>query len=265
LRIVASADIDGTGRREGEPVVYRWPWHWHLPRLGPWLLLALGVALPPKNRDRRAWFIFLPALVLTLSWLPAARRLGMHPTSIEDYGFVFESLVFGMALFWLNIDKLARLHAGLWFVAGLGMLLLAGIAVGLSYGDPFSGDVAPLQLVTLLPGILLFTILAATRRLARRRSDPVRFTIWLAACGTLFSAVGIAGFDIILALLGSIGADSREILVMILILGLCLCPINLAYMVLMSASAFFRPRYLVWLSAGPLPCPRREAVGVSGS
>jgi hypothetical protein len=253
LQIVASADPNGIGRREGEPVVYRWPWYWHLPRLGPWLLLSLAILVPGANRDWRALPVFLPTLVLILSWYPAAALLGFHTISAEEVGFVFESLVFGIALLWLSIDKIAKYRAWMRFAMSLGIFMVVGLVTGVSHDGVFSPKTSILLLLTICLGIVELVILTVTRRLACRCSDPVRFTVWLGICGALFSAVGIATFDVILALLERVNANILEVLVVGLFPGLCLFPINLAYMVLMSASPFLRTRLTAWLGAKTTP------------
>lgn len=254
---MASADFDGVGRREGDPVTYRWPWRWHLPRLGLWLLLSLAIAVPRANQDRRALLIFLPTLALMFLWYPAGELLEMDPVAAEELGVIFESLVFGVALLWLNIDRIAQYPARVRVVVSLGILGLACLVAGMSRDGGLPRETSVLLLEAMCLGIVELAILSATRRLARRRCDPVRFMVRLGICGGLLSIVGIAAFDVVLALLEFIDADSCEVLATGLLMGFFLGPINMAYMVLMSASLFFRRRLVAWLC--PKDAPRMHS------
>jgi hypothetical protein len=231
-------------------VIYRWPWYWHLPRLGPWLLLSLAILLPATNRDRRALLIFLPPLVLILLWHPTTTLIGMHSINIEAFGVIFESLVFAMALLWLNTDKLAGCRAGMRFVVSLGILLLAGLAVGVSYDSPFSRGTAPLLLLAILVGTVLLIILTGARRLTGGRYDPARFLFWMGLCSVSLSLAGMGSLAAVLAVSGQTGPTGREVLWVSIASGLGLYAINLPYLLLMFSSAFFRPRFAAWLGAG---------------
>jgi len=253
--MVASVEIDGTGRREGKPVLYHWPWYWHIPRLVPWLLLMLAIVLRGANRDRRALLIFLPPLALSLLGRRAAMLLGMPSLSVNEFGVIFGSLVVGTALLWLNADTLARFHGGMRLALSLGFLLLGILATGLSRDSTLSGEAATLLPLSLFPGVILLMILAATRRLVRRCYDPARFLLWTAICSALFSVAGMTVLANMPMLSQEFGSTGREILFTGLALGLCLYAIDLPYVLLMFGSPFFRQRFRLWLGARPISQP----------
>lgn len=188
-----------------------------------------------------------------LLWYPTAELLDMAPVTAEELGVIFESLVFGIALLWLNIDRIAQYPARIRAVVSVGVLGLACLVAGMSRDGGVPRETSVLLPGAMCLGIVDLVILAAARRLARRRCDPVRFMTRLGIWGGLFSAVGIAGFYIVISLWDLIDADSGEILTTGLLMGLFLGPINTAYMILMSASPFFRMRLVAWLRPKAVP------------
>ena len=180
------------GLATGEPVLYHWPWYRHLPSAGPWLLLALAIALPRANRHRHALLIFIPLLVLGLLWQRVTKLTGMLSASETQFSFFIDSLAVGMALLWLHADKLGGYHSIPRFLVSLGILLLADLVVVLSYWGMFPGQSSMLLVCTAVMSIVLLISLALTRRLAHKRYDPLRFMLWLAAWSTACSITGVA-------------------------------------------------------------------------
>ncbi len=258
MRIVASARIDGAGPFTGQPVFFHWPWYWHLPHLGPWVLLALAIALPHRNRCREALLIFVPMLVLGLLWQTATKTTGLPSATAVQFSFLIEFLMVGMALLWLNADKLARCRGLVRFVGSLGIVLLAGLVVVLSYGRTFAGGqgVVILFFTTLL-AVVLLVALTLTRRLTRRRYRPLPFMLWLVACCLLCSLAGITAFRAVTKLANPLGTYNwqhiaREIVIPSLVLGSGVYVVNLPYMLLMFSSPFFRRRFQIWLGVESL-------------
>ncbi len=243
---------------------FHWPWYWHLSRLGPWALLALAIAVPKRNRDRRALLIFVPLAILSLLWPVATWRVNLPSESLDRFNLLFESLVVGLALLWLHADRL-RGHQG-WVRAplGLGLMLLAGLVAFVSAGrvlrDPMT---IALPIFVGVLGAILLMALALARRLTRGRYAPLSFMGWLAVGSLLFTAVSAALLAGVPQLL--LSGESMDLRILLwqglagLALGLCLYVINLPYMLLMFRSSFFRQRFRVWLgvessgTASPLP------------
>ncbi len=258
LRIVASARIDGAGPFTSQPVLFHWPWYWHLSRLGPWALLALAVALPKRNRDRRSLLIFVPLAILSRLWPVATRPVGFSSVSLDRFNLLFESLVVGLALLWLQADRL-RGHAGWVRVPlSLGLILLAGpvafISASRTLADPM---IVILPIFVTILGAVLLAALALARRLTRGRYAPLAFLAWLVVWSLLFTAITavlLAGIPQFLS--SAVPMDLRIRLLLRqgvagLALGLCLYAINLPYVLLMFRSSFFRQRFRIWLGIEP--------------
>jgi hypothetical protein len=258
LRIVASARIGGAGPFEGQPVFFHWPWHWHLPRLGPWVLLALAIALPRRNRHYEALLIFVPMLVVGLLWQTVTRTAGLPSDMAMQFSFLIEFLMVGMALLWLYADRLGRCGGLIRFVGSLGLVLLAGLVVVFSYGRTLAGAQGVILVfsTTALTMVLLVSLLL-TRRLTRRRYRPLAFMVWLVAWCLLFSLAAVAAPAAVRMLaypsrISDLGYIVSEIITPALVLGLGVYVINLPCMLLMFSSPFFRRRFQAWLGVEPL-------------
>lgn len=220
--------------------------------MGPWLLLALAIVLPRANRHRHALLIFIPMLVLGLLWRRVTKLTGMSSANETQFSFVVEFLAVGMALLWLNADRLGGCRGLTRLAAGLGILLLADLAAIVSYWGAFPGQTGMFMVFTAIVSVVLLASLALTRRLARRRYRPVRFMLWLAVWSAVGATAGAAAFvgAMTLANLHSIPSLLPliiEIVVPGVVLGLCLYAVNLPYLLLMFTSPFFRRRFHVWL------------------
>lgn len=268
FRITASAQGEGVDPFVGRPALYYWPWYWHLPSLGPWLLLALAVALPAANRHRHALLIFVPLLILGLLWERVTTRTGMPSAGRAQFSFLGEFLATGLALLWLNADKLGRLRGPARLAAGLGLLLLADLMVIPSYWGSFPGRTGMFIVFTAIMGIVLLVALTLTRRLAHQRYRPLHFLLWLAVWSIVGSIAGAAAFVGVLTLshlhdIPGLQALIVEIVVAGLVLAVCLYAVNLPYLLLMFTSPFFRRRFQVWLGVESL-LPQAQAANPEG-
>ena len=269
LRIAATPRGGAVGPAVGAPVACYWPWYRHLPSLGPWLLLALAVALPRTNRQRHALLIFVPMLVLRLLWARVTQLTGMPSATDAQFSFLAEFLALGLALLWLNAERLGGCHVFGRLAGSLGILLLADLAAVTSYWGAFPRQTGMLLVVTATVGVILLVSLTLTRRLAHRRYRPLRFMLWLAAWSSVCSVAWTAALVGVLMLATPYPIHGwRTILTQIVMPGLaislCLYAANLPYLLLMFTSPFFRRRFRVWLGAES-PSPQGETVrGTSG-
>jgi hypothetical protein len=257
LRLVASARIDGAGPFEGQPLLFHWPWYWHLPGLGPWLLLALAVGVPKRNRDRRALLIFVPLAILSLLWPVIAQRVRLPSASLDLYSLLFESLVVGLALLWLNSDKLSEYNRRRRFLMSLGILVLAGLVAMISSGRTPLDPLVIILLILVIPmGVILLAALATARRMTHGQYAPLPFMAWLAAASLLLWTVATILLTMVRLLLNAQGTIELWLLLkgaiqVGLAMGVCLYAVNLPYMLLMFRSPFFRQRFRVWLGVKP--------------
>ena len=254
---MASARIGGAGPFEGQPVFFHWPWYWHLARLGLWALLALAVAVPKRNRDRRALLIFIPLAILGLLWPVATKRVNFPSDSLDQFNLLFESLVVGIALLWLQADRLRGCRGWVRVPLSLGLLGLASLAALASAGRGFSDPIViALPIFVVVLGAILLVALALARRITQGRYVPLPFMGWLAVWSLLFTTVGTALLAGVPQLLMSRPTMNPRILLMQSIagfaLGVCLYAVNLPYMLLMFRSSFFRQRFHTWLGVGSL-------------
>jgi len=235
--------------------------------LGPWLLLALGVALPRANRDPRALLIFIPMLVLAFLWQRVAERMGIPSASQLIFSFLIEFLAVGAGLLWLNADRLARYRSLVRFAAGLGLVLLAAAAALLAWSRTFPGNILELLVVTVLIGVVMLVSLGMTRRLARRRYRPLHFALWLAT-GSILTALGlmaaVAGISTLTgsAVIDDLRSAFQRVVVPGLALGICLYAVHLPYLLLMFTSPFFRRRFQIWLGVEPRATQPDPARGI---
>jgi NADH:ubiquinone oxidoreductase subunit K len=267
---VASARIRGAGPFESQPVVFHWPWYWHLCRLGPWALLALAVAVPKRNRDRQVLLIFVPLVILTLLWPVVTRPVAFSSVSLDRFSLLFESLVVGLALLWLYADRLRGYRGWVRVPLSLGLMLLAGLVAFVSVDQTLSDPmIIILPIFVTILGAVLLAALALARRLTRGRDAPLPFMGWLAIWSLLFTAVSAVLLAGIPQFLSSGVAMDLRIRILVwqgvagLALGLCLYVINLPYMLLMFRSSFFRQRFRVWLGVEPL-LPQGQAASPEG-
>jgi len=186
---VASARIRGAGPFESQPVVFHWPWYWHLWRLGPWALLALAVAVPKRNRDHRALLIFVPLAILSLLWPLATKLVPSAPSasvSVDRSNLLFESLVTGLALLWLQADWLRGRPGWVRVPLSLGLMLLAGLVAFVSASQTLAGPmISILPIFVTILGAILLVALALARRMTHRRYVPLAFMVWLAGLAAL--------------------------------------------------------------------------------
>jgi hypothetical protein len=265
---VASAKIGEAGPFEGTPVLYRWPWYWHLPTLGPWLLLVMAIALPKTNRHPHALLILVPMLVLGLLWRSVMKLTGMSSATDVQFSFLIEFLAVGIALLWLNADKLGRHRRVLWFGMSFGILLLADLVAVLSYWGTFqAAETSVILVFTAIIAVILLISLALARWLSHRRYKPLGFMLSLAAWSTVCSLAGAAAFVAVMRLVAAYPIrDLYVVLAQIVVPGLaislCLYAVNLPYMLLMFSCSFFRRRFQIWLDGGPALSNGQDASAV---
>jgi len=249
LRITASAPTDAAEPRESAPATFYWPWYWHVPGLGPWLLLAMAIALPRINRNRQGLLILIPVLIVAVLWT-STTRIGRLPSAfINEFGLVVQSLAVGMALLWLGAGTLIRRGSFAGLFLSWAAIVLAVLVTAVSHSLAFSPDMIPMLALLAMLGAALVAALAAARRLTRGRYAPVRFLLWLVLGSLLFSVAGtiVLVGGMMLAMSGSLHGILIQAVWGGLIFGLCVYVINLPYLLLMFTSPFFRRRFQAWL------------------
>jgi NADH:ubiquinone oxidoreductase subunit K len=228
------------------------------------VLLAGAVGVSKRNRDRRTLLIFIPLAILSLLWPLVVPRVSLASASMDQFALLFESLIVGLALFWLHADTLRRHHGFVRGPVSLGLLLLAVLVAVVSAGWTLSDPTLIIFLIFVaVLGAILLVSLAITRRMVHRRYVPLSFMLWLALWSLLLTTTTVALLIVLPLLVFSWGVIEPQIVllqsVVGLALGLCLYALNLPYMLLMFSSPFFRRRFQDWLGAAPAPGPGSAA------
>ena len=261
---MAISDLGGLGAKEGAPVSYRWIPPSLIPSFLPWLAVLL-LFLAKSNRCGSAWWIWLPLGCVTAMELMSQSALAFLPSGTADIFLEMAgSLAFGVAAVWLLAPQLARNHRFITF------LCLAPTLAGFSLftflmKQDWSGDDISLALASLVPLAISVLVISIALTLAgltcRGRHRPLGFYLWLLA--SLFGvwlviAAPFFGF----AMIASGGrVPWSEFFIVILIVTTVSFGTLLPFLILSSASPFFRERLKTLLHVKPEVPPILNASG----
>jgi hypothetical protein len=265
LRIVASQNLGSPGTVTSEPVVCPWQWYYHFPSLALWGGILSLLVVPKANRDRRAWLILGPLLLVILLWPMSATLLSLPPSVAEGFGFVVVTGALAWSAVWLLGDWLARRQRFVAFLAALGVILALG---ALSYGCQFGfepGEDLVLLAAYGCSGLFLLLAMLRSRGSGRGEYRPGAFL------GRLLAALGLLPVVAILVWIGAmaiasdaprdaslLSPDAIRAVIMIAAVALgwaiLIYLFNLPFMLLAFNSPFYRERFqkLFRLSTGAL-------------
>ena len=260
LSIVASADLGGLGAREGAPVEYIWTLPEATPLLLPWLMI-LGLLMLKSNRCGAAWLIWLPLIVVAVALETVVPPL--LPSGSDFFlGAAMMSLAFGFAVVWLLADRLRRKHRLLTFLCVLPTLAVgSGLALLLRQVVGRQG-VGSMDILTI--GVFLGVIALASSitlmlcgLICRQR---LRMPVLYVVCALLLVAAWELCVVIIVAMATAFGGgmSSQEVmrgLFLALRVGLAQFLLLLPFLILSSASAFYRERLKALLNIKPAAPP----------
>jgi len=259
LRIVVSCDLGTLGPGESEPILYIWHWHYSVPGLALWAILALAMVVPRANRTWQVLPILAPVLLANLVWLVVAWISGPVTSDRETLGMVVQSLTVGSALLWLLGHVIANYTPRQTMVLALSIALGVAVAGVISVTDVTRRTIAlPMLLSFLLPALVLAYTGAAW--MSRRTYRPARFLLLLAAWTVMLSALGMPlWFLLKSAVTGNWPTDLLPLMVVFLlagsISGACVFLVSLSFVLVGLRSPLFRPRLFacLHLSSGPGP------------
>jgi len=112
--------------------VLDWPWYYHVPGLGLWGLVLVGLVGLKENRNWQAWLILVPLLLVALVWRMPTRLLSMSVDAEEQIGIPVMTGAAMLAVLWLLAGRLAgrrrltRLLIALVVFLGVGAVSYAG-------------------------------------------------------------------------------------------------------------------------------------------
>jgi hypothetical protein len=248
---VAVSDLGGLGAKEGAPVSYTWTLPSSIPSLLPWLGVLL-LFLVKSNRCGRAWWIWVPLGCVAGAGQMLQPAFGFLPSeTAEMFVDMAVALAFGVAAVWLLAVQLVRSHRLLTFLCVLPVL--AGFSLfSFLVKQDWSGDGAFLALAMVVPlaiGALVIALAILLTGLAcRGRYYPPGQYLWVFLSLLALWLVIIAPFFAI-AMIASVASGSqmsgqalREFFVVVLVLTATGFAILFPFLVLSSASSFFRER-----------------------
>lgn len=180
LQIAVSAKTQGVSLPEAAKTEFDWKWYWTVPRLLPWLLIALLLLLRP-NRNPRTWAILLPlAAISGLAWIEAHVSTDIPGIGEEEtarhaaYAIGLAALCLTAAWFSTQKRRLARRAAfGVLFVSSaLSQVFLSGLYS--QWTDARYVWVRPA-----FQTVGLMAALALVRLTCRKHLRPCLFVFWV--------------------------------------------------------------------------------------
>jgi MFS family permease len=249
LRIVPSVVAGPSGIKEGTPLLFHWRWYYHVPSLPLWALIVLLLIVPKTNRDRRAWLILIPLVVVLLAWQMPFRLLSASDGTTAAFGFPIVTGVMAWCMVWLLAFHLGNRP----FFLALAVMLAVGL---LSYYSHFGADEGLGSLNYLIPyGLCAFIPLAAmtyTGHLCRKNYSQSRFLGRLIVWNILVGMGALLAFVVIVISITTLVVRQIDLGQMIflviyaivasIILGGILYVLNLPFLVLAFKNPFYMER-----------------------
>ena len=243
---MASWEISERGTSISQPVFLQWHWYNYFRSLPIWALIVFLLIVPRENRNRQAWLILIPLVVLPgILYLPAISRL-MDPLTAEIDGFLIGTGVLAWSVVWLMGHWLGggRRRSTFW------LILIVMLAIGLlSCLCQFEGADDLVQLL-IIYSLCVFDLLLAMMLagyFCRKKYSTPRFLgfllLWVGA-----TAVGLAAIFGIFLIVITFDLQAIVTIAIILIpvslfLGGVIYLINLPFLILAFKSPFYRERF----------------------
>ena len=251
---MAISDLGGLGAKEGAPVSYRWIPPSLIPSFLPWLAVLL-LFLVKSNRCGSAWWIWLPLGCVTAMELMSQSALAFLPSGTADIFLEMAgSLAFGVAAVWLLAPQLARSHRFITF------LCLAPTLAGFSLfsfviRQDWTVERAAVVLAMLVPLVIGALVMAMTVLLSglacRGRYRPLGLYLWIFLSLLVLWLVIAAPFFGFAMITSGGQVPWSEFFIVILIMTIVSFGTLLPFLILSSASPFFRERLKKLLHVKP--------------
>ena len=260
LKIVASANLGGLGARDGAPVEYDWVLPGFAPLLLPWLVTLGLLALKP-NRRAAAWLIWLPlGCVAALTILPPEMPGGAN--FLLD---AIAALAFGLAAVWLLSNYLRQSHRILTFFCVLfALAFFGGLAFVFRQGWSLLGRDTLESGVVLGMGTFASALaLSLGGWICRNRFRPAGFYVWLLLAFLVVWLLVAAPFFIFAEISDGGRIPLSEFFTPVLAVAAGNFVLLLPFLILSSASAFYRERLKMLLNLKPVAPPLLNAPAVA--
>ena len=257
LTVRATLDIGGLGPHESQPEFLPWQWYYHLPQYAGCALIVSLLLLVKENRNRQAWLILVPFLLLSEIFRPWIERvLLMLGGGAGRNSLPLQWLVFVWTVVWLVSPWLARRRLAVAFVLVPAFAVSVGFVAEfalyqfmyvnrLEFPRYFYGMLSQdTYLVAIFAMLLAFTLSALC---CRRTYRPRRFVLWLAFWLFVSVVVGMTGDAVwIFYKLGRLDILPSR-LPLVGLMSLCMAGalylFNLPFMVLVFRCPLYRDRF----------------------
>jgi hypothetical protein len=265
LAIVASRDLGALGAKDGAPVNCEWV-PGIAPLMLPWLVILGLLALKP-NRCAAAWLIWLPVGGMIAISQAVAPCLPDEAASLCD---TIAGLLAGLSAVWLLPDYLRRGHRILTFLCIL--LAMAGFSA-LSFVSQQSLNMTNETIsvaVALAVGVMTTTLaLSLCGLICRGRYRPIGLYVWLLLLLEVIWLGIIATIYLIITLAQGGVVQAGEVFLPVLAVAAGNFAVLLPFLILSSASPFYRERLKALLHVKveppPMPAPLPSAPLPEGS
>ena len=179
LNVVATLDLGGLGPHKSEPVLVEWQWYYHLPSFAGWALIVALLVLVKENRNRQAWLILTPFLLLSeILWPWTERILALVLGNADQYEAEFQWLVVAWTAVWLISPWLARRRPALAFVLALVFAMIVGVVAEFGLYQHLAIGMSLMNYLAWAFALLLAFTLSGL--CCQKSYRPRRFLAWLA-------------------------------------------------------------------------------------
>ncbi len=243
-----------------EPVALEWHWYDHLPGFSGWVLILAILLVVKENRNRQAWLILIPFLLLSEAlWPWIASLFSLNSVGGLHTAVAYQSLIVAWTAIWLLGPWLARLRPVVALSVALGLAATLGVVAqsglrGYWYFSP------PGLVEDLVGSGALVLSFALSGFSCRKRYVAWKFSLWLLFWLAVTVFMGRAAEPVWHYLPWSMWWRAiPSILPGIGITSVCLAGglylINLPYLILAARSPLYHDRFfrLLRLPAAPSP------------
>ncbi len=252
LAIVASSDLGALGQKQGLPVAYNWVLPSLAPLLLPWLLVLGLLALKP-NRRAAAWWIWLPAgCLLAFTQAPVA----ILPAGTNFLLDIIAALAAGLAAVWLLSNYLRRPNRFVSFLCvWLALVGFSALAFLSLQGGTFTIETLQVGIVLALGVLVTAAALSLGGLICRGRYRPLALYAWLLlSLAVVWLLVATPLFAWLLRT-SAVGFGWNVFFAVLLIVAALHFAVLLPFLILSSASPFFRQRLKDLLHVKPDTAP----------
>jgi hypothetical protein len=248
---------------EGSPTPFHWRWYYHLPTLPLWGLILVLLVVPKANRNRQAWLILIPLVLVLLVCRMPARLLSMPDEVTEVFGFIITSLAMAWSMVWLLGHRVAFGNRCATAVAILVVMAPVGPLSWYSQSDHSGTAIGVIIWYEVSVLIFVAGMIFAARR-CRNRFSAGRFYAWSFVGHYGATIACLVAMGILVTNLGPNLWDWLEQIAMAtVVIGTVVVLINLPFLILAIKSPFYRQRFEKMFGVAREQTPEPELVAAA--